>query len=137
MAVRLDQDRRGNKSNGNDILEFVNTRIAGGGRRLVRNPVPARVIVDVREFRSALPSLIHARGLVVTPCTLEVGDYVLTPTVCVERKSISDLIGSFSNGRLFTQAEAMCMHYKTPVLLIEFDQNKSFSLQVNIVFTHL
>lgn len=23
----------------------------------------------------------------------------------------------------------MCMHYKTPVLLIEFDQNKSFSLQ--------
>ncbi len=27
------------------------------------------------------------------PVTLEVGDYILTPDICVERKSISDLIG--------------------------------------------
>jgi ERCC4-type nuclease len=29
----------------------------------------------------------------VEPITLEVGDYILTPDICVERKSISDLIG--------------------------------------------
>jgi hypothetical protein len=28
------------------------------------------------------------------PITLEVGDYILTPDICVERKSISDLIGN-------------------------------------------
>ena len=33
-------------------------------------------------------------------CSLQVGDYVLTPDVCVERKSVSDLIGSLNSGRL-------------------------------------
>lgn len=32
--------------------------------------------------------------------------------------------------RLYTQAEAMCKHYKTPILLIEFDGDKAFMLQV-------
>ncbi len=30
----------------------------------------------------------------------------------------------------YNQATAMCRHYKRPILLIEFDENKSFSLQV-------
>lgn len=29
----------------------------------------------------------------------------------------------------YTQCENMCLHYKTPILLIEFDEGKSFSLQ--------
>ena len=32
-----------------------------------------QVIVDMREFRSELPSLIHRRGIDVEPVTLEVG----------------------------------------------------------------
>ena len=36
----------------------------------------------------------------VKPYTLIVGDYVLTPQHCVERKSINDLIQSFKSGRL-------------------------------------
>ena len=50
--------------------------------------------MDMREFRSELPSILHKRGIRVDPVTLEVGDYILTPEICVERKSISDLIGS-------------------------------------------
>lgn len=59
---------------------------------------------------------------------LTVGDYVLTPQICVERKSVRDLISSFKNGRLFNQVEMMLQHYKYPMLLIEFDQNKAFTL---------
>jgi DNA excision repair protein ERCC-4 len=88
-----------------------------------------RVVVDIREFRSSLPSLVHARGMDIVPCLLTVGDYVLTPSICVERKSISDLISSFSSGRLFNQVETMMEHYKNPMLLIEFDQSKSFTLE--------
>ena len=84
--------------------------------------------MDVREFRSSLPSLLHARRINLAPCTLEVGDYVLSPTLCVERKSVSDLISSLKSGRLYTQCESMSLHYKTPVLLIEFDRDKAFSL---------
>ena len=61
--------------------------------------------------------------------TLEVGDYILTPDICVERKSISDLIGSLNNGRLYNQATSMTRFYTRPMLLIEFDQNKPFALQ--------
>ena len=65
----------------------------------------------------------------LAPVTLTVGDFVLSNVHCVERKSISDLFGSFASGRLYTQAEAMSKHYKCPILLIEFDPSKSFSLQ--------
>lgn len=82
----------------------------------------------MREFRSELPSLIHRRGIDIEPVTLEVGDYILTPDICVERKSISDLIGSLNNGRLYMQCIAMSRYYKRPILLIEFDPSKSFSL---------
>jgi DNA excision repair protein ERCC-4 len=110
------------------FLRTVNTRIAGGGR-LAATAEPPRVVVDVREFRSSLPSLCHGRNMVVVPCMLTVGDYVLTPNICVERKSIKDLISSFQDGRLFNQAETMFQHYKNPMLLIEFDQQKAFTLE--------
>lgn len=87
------------------------------------------IVVDVREFRSALPSILHQQEMKLAPETLIVGDFVLSPVHCVERKSIGDLFGSFTSGRLYTQAESMSKHYKCPCLLIEFDPDKSFSLQ--------
>jgi len=110
------------------FLRTINTRIAGGGR-LAATAQPPRVVVDVREFRSSLPSLLHARNMIIVPCMLTVGDYVLSPNICIERKSIKDLISSFKDGRLYNQAETMLQHYKSPMLLIEFDQNKSFTLE--------
>nr|DBA20308.1 TPA: hypothetical protein GDO54_016015 [Pyxicephalus adspersus] len=102
----------------------TDTRKAGGQQKTMQQTV----IVDMREFRSELPSLIHRRGIDIEPVTLEVGDYILTPDMCVERKSVSDLIGSLNNGRLYTQCVSMCRYYKRPILLIEFDPNKPFSL---------
>lgn len=100
------------------------------GRGKALNDTSRRdIAVDVREFRSALPSILHQGGMRLAPVTLTVGDFVLSNVHCVERKSISDLFGSFTSGRLFTQAENMSKHYKCPCLLIEFDPAKSFSLQ--------
>ncbi|KFR12066.1 DNA repair endonuclease XPF, partial [Opisthocomus hoazin] len=103
----------------------ADTRKAGGQEQ---KSAQQTVIVDMREFRSELPSLIHRRGIDIEPVTLEVGDYILTPDICVERKSVSDLIGSLNNGRLYTQCVSMSRYYKRPILLIEFDPNKPFSL---------
>ncbi|KAI9232401.1 MAG: DNA repair protein [Podila humilis] len=110
------------------LLRNIHTRIAGGGKTGENAPLP-RIVVDSREFRSSLPSILHSQGMTLDPATITVGDYVLSPNICVERKSISDLIQSFASGRLYTQVEAMAVHYSHPVLLIEFDQDKSFSLQ--------
>ena len=87
------------------------------------------ILVDVREFRSSLPSQLHAAHLVVHPLTLEIADYILTPTLAVERKSLPDLIGSLASGRLYKQMESAIRYYKTPVLLIEFDRSRPFMLQ--------
>nr|XP_004652331.1 DNA repair endonuclease XPF [Jaculus jaculus] len=103
----------------------ADTRKAGGQEQ---NGTQHSIVVDMREFRSELPSLIHRRGIDIEPVTLEVGDYILTPEMCVERKSISDLIGSLNNGRLYSQCVSMSRYYKRPVLLIEFDPSKPFSL---------
>ncbi|XP_037007106.2 DNA repair endonuclease XPF [Artibeus jamaicensis] len=103
----------------------VDTRKAGGQEQ---KSAQQTIVVDMREFRSELPSLIHRRGIDIEPVTLEVGDYILTPDMCVERKSISDLIGSLNNGRLYSQCINMSRYYKRPVLLIEFDPSKPFSL---------
>ncbi|XP_063621572.1 DNA repair endonuclease XPF isoform X1 [Cydia splendana] len=112
-----------------DEEDAVDTRKAGG-QQPKEKPM---VIVDMREFRSDLPALLHRKGIHVEPVTITIGDYILTPDTCVERKSISDLIGSLNSGRLYTQATHMCRCYARPVLLIEFDQNKPFNLQGHFV----
>ncbi|CDW59565.1 DNA repair endonuclease XPF [Trichuris trichiura] len=84
-------------------------------------PSQSLVIVDMREFRSDLPTNLHIRGLRILPSTLTVGDYILAPHICVERKATNDLIGSLIHGRLYSQCEAMCSHYKKPVLLIQLE----------------
>lgn len=128
MSLVMTVDSLGIEDPQEAFLRTINTRIAGGGR-LAATAEPPRVVVDVREFRSSLPSLLHGRSMVIVPCMLTVGDYILSPHICVERKSISDLISSFKDGRLYNQAETMFQHYRNPMLLIEFDQNKSFTLE--------
>ncbi|KDN53411.1 hypothetical protein K437DRAFT_265777 [Tilletiaria anomala UBC 951] len=128
MVLPLRADGRPAEQSADDrLLRTINSRIAGG-QRTATSERP-RIIVDMREFRSSLPSMLHAAGIDVVPCTLQVGDYILTPDICVERKSLTDLAQSFSSGRLYTQCELMSIHYKHPMLLIEFDQDKSFSLR--------
>ncbi|CAO1410792.1 unnamed protein product [Diamesa serratosioi] len=123
-----------------DVTDFVqkspeeesNTRQAGGqagsSTQDSKKELP-KIIVDMREFRSELPCLIHKRGIEVVPLTITIGDYILSPEICVERKSISDLIGSLNSGRLYNQCIQMTRFYSKPILLIEFDQNRPFHLQ--------
>jgi len=103
----------------------VNTRQAGG--QVDRNDIiKQKILVDMREFRCELPSIIHKRGIEIEPIQLEIGDYILSSDTCVERKSVSDLIQSLQSGRLYNQAAMMIRHFKRSILLIEFDESKSF-----------
>jgi DNA excision repair protein ERCC-4 len=107
----------------------ADTRTGRGKKQAANKGQRRDVAVDVREFRSALPFVLHQGGMRLAPVTLIVGDFVLSQVHCVERKSISDLFGSFASGRLYTQVEQMTKYYACPCLLIEFDPAKSFSLQ--------
>ena len=61
---------------------------------------PKKIIVDTRDLRSSLPFLLHLFGFEIEPLTITIGDYILTPEICVERKSLPDLIQSLNSGRL-------------------------------------
>ncbi|KAK0178142.1 hypothetical protein PV328_002119 [Microctonus aethiopoides] len=128
MVVPTDQDGKSNISPQKLMLEQDSRK---GGLDPSTSAITPKIIVDIREFRSELPALLHKRGIDIEPLTLVVGDYILTPEICVERKSVSDLIMSLNSGRLYNQAVSMTRHYTKPMLLIEFDQNKSFCLQGN------
>lgn len=112
----------------NESFRHLNskTRIAGGG--LIATETN-RIIVDMRDFNSQLPFVCHLAGLEVIPAMLTVGDYILSDEICVERKAVRDLIESLENGRLNKQCESMFKWYSKPVLLIEFDEGKSFSFE--------
>lgn len=97
---------------------------------------PVTLVVSERDIQSFINILVcsyytYLQLFLMRFMLLQVGDYILTPEICVERKSISDLIGSLLSGRLYNQAVAMTRHYAKPMLLIEFDQNKPFCFQVN------
>lgn len=94
MAIPLPDQRKERQ----DTVIRSSTRIAGGQVKTVSGP--QIVTVDMREFRSSLPPILYADGIKVVPCTLQVGDYIISPDMCVERKSIADLIQSFNSGRL-------------------------------------
>eukprot|EP00388_Colpodella_angusta_P021978 GDKJ01056068.1.p1 GENE.GDKJ01056068.1~~GDKJ01056068.1.p1 ORF type:complete len:880 (+),score=192.57 GDKJ01056068.1:176-2641(+) len=86
--------------------------------KIVHRPT---VVIDVRELNSELPCSLYKSSIQIVPLTLKVGDYVLTPDIVVERKSIPDLQQSLPQGRLLSQALKMQRHYSRCFLLIEVD----------------
>ncbi|KYN97443.1 putative DNA repair endonuclease [Plasmodium gaboni] len=84
------------------------------------------VIVDIRELKSDLTYKLYKSKMHIIPYSLLVGDYILTKDICVERKSIIDLIQSLNNNRLYNQINQMSKYYQTYVLLIEFNNKNLF-----------
>ena len=78
-----------------------------------------RIIVDEREKKSGIPKLLSSIGVKTEIKTLPIGDYIVAPETVVERKSISDLLSSVFDGRLFDQCSRLIEHYQHPVLLVE------------------
>eukprot|EP00050_Salpingoeca_kvevrii_P001990 m.184488 g.184488 ORF g.184488 m.184488 type:complete len:911 (-) comp10509_c0_seq8:183-2915(-) len=129
MAISEDQDgRSGHRQDlENQMHVVVETSSRKAGGQSVE--VTPEIVVDMREFRSSLPAVIHEHNFKLKPMTLLVGDFVLSPDMCVERKSVPDLIQSLASGRLYNQVTAMSRYYSIPILLIEMDENRSnFSL---------
>ncbi|VDN03180.1 unnamed protein product [Thelazia callipaeda] len=100
-------------------LKLAKSTRDAGGRISEEEEENPKVIVDMREFNSQLPTVLYKRGIDLIPATIEVGDYILSPNIAVERKALDDLTQSLHSGRIFKQIEQMLRHYKCVVLLIE------------------
>jgi DNA excision repair protein ERCC-4 len=105
----------------------------GGKRQLeVDELVRTKIIaVDVREFSSSLPQYLYDEGFWVVPLTLNVGDFVLSDKIAVEKKAVSthDLHTSLNSGRLLKQITLMSKWYEQIILLLEFDDSIKYRLK--------
>jgi Fanconi anemia group M protein len=91
-----------------------------------------KVIVDQRERNTELLDALEKHGLEVKFATLQIGDYIVSDRVCIERKTVSDFEGSLINGRLFEQIKRMKENYQMPLLIIEGDA-EAFRLKRNVI----
>lgn len=87
-------------------------------------PRPAdqvEIYVDMREMRSSVARALEDMKVRLNIRTLEVGDYVLSDRVCVERKTTDDFLDTLfgADRSLFEQIIAMKHSYLRPVLIIE------------------
>lgn len=79
------------------------------------------IFVDPRETRSGVTRFLDKAGVNLKLKNLEIGDYVVSDKVCIERKRTIDFLDSLVNKRrnLLEQIHRMSEEYEKPVLIIE------------------
>ncbi|MFC4436156.1 MULTISPECIES: DEAD/DEAH box helicase [Natrialbaceae] len=80
------------------------------------------VVADQREMDANIARELSRRDeYEVRLETLDVGDYVLSDRVVVERKSVADFVDSLVGGErsVFEQVGAMGRHYARPIVIVE------------------
>ncbi len=78
-----------------------------------------KIIADRREKNSLVIAELVSNGVDVDFNTLEVGDFVISDEIAVERKTINDFISSMMDKRLLNQLINLRNNYKKPLLIIE------------------
>ncbi|TFF92506.1 DEAD/DEAH box helicase [Candidatus Thorarchaeota archaeon] len=81
-----------------------------------------RLIVDSRELPTAIPRELTRLGVEISGESLQIGDYIASEEVGVERKESGDFLQSLIDGRLFSQLSSLRSAYRRPVLVIEGEQ---------------
>jgi len=78
-----------------------------------------KIVVDHREYRSNVVKNLATKGIFVEPTQLDVGDYILSSRIGVERKNVDDFLESLISGKLFKQISQLRDKYSRPVLVLE------------------
>jgi Fanconi anemia group M protein len=83
------------------------------------------VICDYRE--KEVIEVLKKFGVAVNEMNLEVGDFVCSQRIVIERKAHSDFVSSIIDGRIFEQAEALKGNFDRPIILIEGYSNREIN----------
>ena len=77
------------------------------------------IYVDSREQASGVVVKLKQMDAVINVKQLEVGDFVLSDEVVIERKTTEDFLSSIIDGRLFNQLTMMSSNYNSPLIILE------------------
>lgn len=75
--------------------------------------------MDNRENRSIVPKQLEKFGVEIRFADLPVGDYLLSDTLCVERKEINDYVSSLTSGHLHAQLYDLSTNFEVSYLIVE------------------
>jgi len=108
------------------LVKSLSTKIRSNGSSLSKFIEPpteststVRIVVDERERSSQVVVELSNLGASLQFDTIEVGDYILSEDIAVERKTSKDFASSIVDGRLFEQAKQLKDTFLSPVLLLE------------------
>ncbi len=87
------------------------------------------IYADTREQASGVIMRLKDTDAVIRVKQLEVGDFVLSDEVVVERKTVEDFLTSVVDGRLFGQLVMMSSNYSAPLIILEGNPQELFTLR--------
>jgi Fanconi anemia group M protein len=111
-ALRHETDESTEK-NQRTLVEFE------PGSEKKKEPERLRLIADTREFKSSVVRHLAVKDIIVESKQLDIGDYLVSERVGIERKEVEDFISSVMDGRLFQQVKALKRAYQSPLIIIE------------------
>ncbi len=83
-----------------------------------------KIYADIRERNTEIYKILNEKADVIVR-QLEVGDYILSENVCVERKTAADFLESIVDKRLLEQAQNLVRNFVTPIIIMEGELNLS------------
>ena len=108
------------KINNKNIENFIdNSKNQSTLKDYEKNNNEIKIIIDHREYRSSVVRNLMELGINIESQQLEIGDYILSSRIGVERKKVDDYLNSLINGRLFSQISKLRESYSRPMLIIE------------------
>ncbi|MCL7476195.1 MAG: DEAD/DEAH box helicase [ANME-2 cluster archaeon] len=104
-----------------DAVHLVDTHQAGQKQIFDFEQEKPLVYVDQREIRSGVARALDSGGIDIVLSTLEVGDYIVSDRVAIERKTDMDFLDSIidKERNIFRQLSDLARTYERPVLIIE------------------
>jgi len=114
MAGARKQDEEPDEKDQRTLGDF------GQKKKAETKPEPVlKIIADTREFKSSVVRNLATWDVIVESKQLDVGDYLISERVGVERKEVDDFLSSMMDGRLFSQVKALKRAYQSPLIIIE------------------
>ncbi|WP_440946335.1 DEAD/DEAH box helicase [Methanosarcina sp. T3] len=121
IGVNGDGKKSGNEQADINAKERQKTLVDFGTASEENASESLRIVIDHRETKSGVAKTLDRLGMELSFAALEVGDYVVSDRLAVERKRTDDFTSSLIDGKrnLFAQLSDLARVYEKPVLIIE------------------
>ncbi|MFW9930036.1 MAG: DEAD/DEAH box helicase [Candidatus Thorarchaeota archaeon] len=119
------------KNKEKENLDYVNTEYIGDEDNKIES---ISIVCDHRETASAVVRELSLLGIKLNLEQLEVGDYIISDRVGIERKSANDFSDSIKDGRLFKELFDLKNNFERAILILEGNPFENSNLKEKALY---